>query len=209
MKIINDFEQGSDEWIEFRKGKISGTILGDIYSKPNKDGISKRKIGFYQIIADKLGDDYDGENLMDRGLRLEDEANEIFEQKTGLKTEKAGVCVSAFNPEIINSPDRLIKIDGKYSQAVEIKCLGTARHLQAVIENEVPAEFESQKIQYFICNDELQTLNFVFYDPRIQSIPYHCIEVKREDIADKIELFKEYEIKTLEEIAILVERLAW
>lgn len=204
MKILNNFEQGSDEWIDFRKGKISGTILGDIYSK--RGG---RKIGFYQIIADRLGEDYDGENLMDRGLRLEDEATEIFEKETGLKTEKAGVCVSDFSSEIINSPDRLINIDGKYSQAVEIKCLGTARHLQAVIEKNIPAEFESQTIQYFIVNDDLQVLHFVFYDPRINSTPYYRKDVTREEVSDKINFFKEYQIKTLEEINEIVERLAW
>ena len=84
MKIINDFEQGSEEWAEYRKGKISGTLLGDIYSK--RGG---RKLGFYDIIAGRLGLDPDDENRMDRGLRLEDEATEKFEEETGLKTEKS------------------------------------------------------------------------------------------------------------------------
>jgi len=204
MQVVNDFEQGSEEWAEFRKGKISGTILGDIYSK--RGG---RKMGFYQIIADKLGEDYDGENLMDRGLRLEDDAAKLFESKTGLKTEKAGICVSDFSSEIVNSPDRLIKEKGKYTQAVEIKCIGTARHLQAVIENKIPAEFESQMMQYFVVNDDLKVLHFVFYDPRIRSIPYHHFEVKRKDVEERIEFFKNYQIETLKEINELIEKLAF
>ena len=197
-------EQGSEAWHEFRKGKISGTILGDIYAK--RGG---RKLGFYEIIADKLGLEPDEENRMDRGLRLEDEAIAIFEEKTGLKVEQDGVCVSSFSDQVINSPDGLIEKDGKYIGAVEIKCISPARHLQAVIENKIPDEFESQKVQYFVVNDDLQTLYWLFYDPRVTATPYHCIEVKREEIADKIEFFKQYQIDTLKEINEIIERLAW
>lgn len=140
---------------------------------------------------------------------MEDEAALLFEEKTGLKTEKAGICVADFHPEIINSPDRLIKVGKKYKKAVEIKCLGTARHLQAVIENKVPDEFEAQKIQYFIVNEDLEELFFVFYDPRILSIPYHCISVKREEVAEKIEFFKNYQIETINEINKIIEQLAF
>lgn len=210
MKII-DVEQGTPEWLDARRGKISGTILGDIYAK--RGG---RKVGFYQVLAERLGLDPDDENRMDRGLRLEDEAAEIFEKKYAIKTEKAGICVSSFSDEIINSPDRLIRAGAKgaksktkYSRAVEIKCLSPARHLQAVIEDEVPKEFDSQKIQYFIVNDDLEILYFAFYDPRIPSVPFHVIEVRREDVKDQIEFFKNYQLEQLAEMKSLTERLAF
>ena len=203
MKKIK-LTQGSPEWHEFRKGKISGTILGDIYSK--RGG---RKIGFYEIISERLGLEPDDENRMDRGLRLEDEAIELFEKQTGLKVEQDGVCVSDFSDQVINSPDGLIEIDGKYKGAIEVKCISPARHLQAIIEDTIPAEFESQVIQYFIVNDDLETLYFVFYDNRVTCMPYYCIEVKREEVAEKIEFFKEYQIDTLKEINEIVEKLAF
>lgn len=203
MKIVK-IDQGSDEWLEYRKGKISGTILGDVYSK--RGG---RKIGFYSIIAERLGLDPDGELPMDRGLRLECDAIGEFEKRTGIKTEQAGVCVSDFNDNIINSPDRLIKEGNKYTGAVEAKCLSSARHLQVVIENKIPAEFEAQLIQYFIVNKDLQTLYFVFFDPRIPSVPYHCIETHRADVEEKIKLFTEYQLETLKEIDEIIERLAF
>ena len=203
MKILA-VEQGSDEWFEARKGKISGTVLSDVYAK--RGG---RKLGFYEIIAERLGVEPDDERPMDRGLRLEDEAIEEFEKRTGLKTEVAGICVSSFCDEIINSPDRLIKGDGTYFAAVEIKCLSSARHLQIVLENKIPAEYESQIIQYFIVNDDLNVLHFVAYDPRIPSVPYWQIDTYREDVKDKIEFFKTYQIETLAEINEIIERLAF
>lgn len=203
MKRIS-LEQGSDEWHEFRLGKITGTILGDVYSK--RGG---RKIGFYQLIADRLGLEPDDENRMDRGLRLEDEAIAIFEEQSGLKVEQDGVCVSDFSDQVINSPDGLIKKDGKYVGAIEIKCISPARHLQAIIEEKIPADFESQVVQYFIVNDDLETLYFIFYDPRVTCKPYYCISVTREEIKDKIEFFKEWQINTLKEINEIVEELSF
>lgn len=204
MKIIN-IAQGSDEWADYRKGKISGTMLSQLYAK--RGG---RKLGFYQVIAERLGLGSDGEDCMDRGLRLEDEAVKIFEDTNKLKIERVGICVSDFNSNVINSPDGLIKDKkGKYSKAVEIKCLNTARHLQAIIEDKIPSEFESQMLQYFIVNKDLEELYFIFYDDRILSRPYFQKVVKRDEVKDKIEFFKNFQIETLKEIDKIIEELAF
>lgn len=203
MQILQ-VEQRSQEWLELRKGKIAGTTLGEIYSK--RGG---RKLGFYQVIAERLSLDPDEENRMDRGVRLEEEARAEFERKTGKKVIEVGLCVSDLNPAIINSPDGLIKNRGKYTEAVEIKCLSPARHLQAVIENKVPDEFESQKMQYFVVNDDLKTLYFVFYDPRVMAVPYHVIEVHRKDVEEKIEFFKTFQLERLAEIDEIVNNLSF
>lgn len=204
MKIIN-VEQGSEEWHDYRKGKISGTMLGELYSKRGN-----RKIGFYQMIADRLAIDPDDENRMDRGLRLEEEAIELFEKQYKKKVERVGISVHDKYPKIINSPDGLIKNGSKYTEAVEVKCLSPARHIQAVVENSVPNEFEAQMLQYFIVNPDLQTLYFVFYDPRIVTVPLHIVEVHRTDrlqvLVDKYLAFQLDQIKEIDEI---VERLAF
>lgn len=203
MKKLN-LEQGTEAWHSFRKGKISGTMLGELYSKRGT-----RKIGFYELIAERIAIDPDDENRMDRGLRLEQEAVDLFTKNTGKQVERDGVCVHDKYPEIINSPDGLIKDGKKYTGAVEVKCLAPARHIQAIVENKVPDEFEAQKIQYFIVNPDLQNLYFVFYDPRIASVPYHCIVVTREELGDLPEKFLQFQLDQLKEINELVEKLAF
>jgi len=203
MQVLN-IEQGSDEWFDYRKGKISGTHLAALYSKRGT-----RKIGFYETIAERLAEEPDGENRMDRGLRLEDEAAQLFAEKYNKKPEIVGVCISDEHPSIINSPDRLIKNDGKYTEAVEIKCLSPARHIQAVVENKVPDEYEAQKIQYFIVNPDLEKLYFVFYDPRIQSVPFFVVEVTREELGDLPEKYKQFQLDQLNEMDEIVTRLAF
>lgn len=203
MKIV-DLKQGSDEWLEYRKGKISGTMLSTLYSKRGN-----RKLGFYELIAERLAIDPDEENRMDRGLRLEEEAIELFTSETGKVVERVGVCVHSEYPEVIQSPDGLIKSNGKYTEAVEVKCLSPARHLQAHIEDKVPSEYEAQKVQYFIVNPDLQVLHFVFYDPRIVSVPYSRIEVTREELKDLPEKYLAFQLEQLAEVDSIVERLAF
>lgn len=204
MKVI-DLKQGSDEWHEYRKGKISGTMLSELYSKRGT-----RKIGFYELVAERLAIEPDDENRMDRGLRLEQEAIDLFSEKTGKEVERHGIWVHDKYPSIIVSPDGAIPdTSGKYTAAVEVKCLSSARHLQAVIENKVPDEFEAQKLQYFIVNTHLETLYFVFYDPRIASVPYHVITVTREELGDFPETYLQFQLDQLKEVDAIVERLAF
>lgn len=203
MKII-DVQQGSEEWLDYRKGKISGTMLADLYSKRGT-----RKIGFYDVIAQRLALDPDDENRMDRGLRLEEEAVLKFEELTGKEVERVGICVHDKYPEIINSPDGIIKNGSKYTEAIEIKCISPARHIQAIVENSVPTEFEAQKIQYFIVNPDLQKLYFMFYDPRIATVPVHIIEVTRQELGDLPDFYLKFQLEQLKEINSIVGGLAF
>jgi hypothetical protein len=113
--------------------------------------------------------------------------------------------VSDVSEDIAISPDGVIDVE----TAAEVKCLSAAKHLQAFFEQKVPSEYEFQKIQYFIVNENLQTLYFVFYDPRVTAKPLHWIEIRREDVEGEIEMYREYQLETLKEIGELVEKLAF
>lgn len=201
MKITK-FENDND-WLEFRKAKILGTKLKDIIVKRG----AGKKVGFYQLIADRLALDGDDENPMERGHRLEEEAIDMLTETTGIKFNKDLVIISRDdNPNIAYSPDGFTD-DGKIS--VEVKCLKSALHIQTIIEDKVPSEYVEQIVQPFIVNDDLEKLFFVSYDPRLVSKPFYMIEIKRVDVEAEIALWKEYEIKTLKEVDQWVEKLAW
>lgn len=204
MRIL-DIEQNTDAWYEARKGKITGSKLKDIVVKRG----TGRKVGFYELLADKLAAEEPEENAMDRGGRLEDVAVESFATMTGKTIERVGLCVADFNEGIAVSPDGLIRNDGKYTGAVEVKCLSAARHLQALIEQAVPDEYYYQVLQYFIVNEDLETLYFVFYDPRITIKPLHYLTVTRESLYDDVETYKTYQIETMAEVNRIIEELAF
>lgn len=205
MNIIK-CEQNTDAWLDARKGKITGSKLKDIVVKRG----TGRKIGFYELIADRLSIQEEPEDVMERGHRLEQEAIDKFSEITGLKVETdIGICVSDENPNIALSPDGLIKTKGKYAEAVEVKCLSAARHLQAYFEKAIPDEYEFQKLQYFIVNEDLQVLYFVFYDPRVTVKPLHFLEITREEVEEDIKTYLEYQKNVLKEVESLTAQLAF
>lgn len=143
---------------------------------------------------------------MARGTALEEDAIKAYETKYGVTVlQKGEVWVSDENPSIAISPDGELNDE----TALEIKCLSSARHLQAYFEKCVPDEYMPQVIQYFIVNEKLQCMNVVFYDPRIAKLPVHVIEIFRADNEELIGAYKAYQLEALAEVKELVANLTF
>lgn len=191
-----------EEWLAGRIGKITGSRLKSIIVKRG----TGKKIGFYELIAERLGIPADGENPMDRGTRLEADAVAEFEKATGKKVDTSLVIWEREdNESIAISPDGSI---GK-TEAVEAKCLASSRHIEAYLTQEIPDDYKEQAVQYFVVNDELQTLFFAFYDPRLWAKPFFIIEVSRESVQAKVTEYLEYEQATLKEVEEIVNSLTY
>jgi len=240
--------QNKEDWLAFRKGKISGTRLKDIvnnsgltkeliakeldknkveYKKTDKkEDLQKllsaenialleskldKKIGYYELIAERLAvseNEFDGyvpnETPMDRGTRLQKYAIERFRNESGKKVnEDLVIWSSDINDDITISPDGVISD----TEAVETKCLSSAKHIEAYLTNKIPDEYEYQKLQYFIVNENLQKLYFVFYDPRIPAKDFFFIEINRKDIELDIEKYKMYQVNIIKEVNEVVNQL--
>lgn len=201
MKNHDNIKQGSPEWHQIRKGKVTGTALKKIMGTARA-----REEAFYEIIAERLtvglGDE--SENAMDRGTRLEPEAVATFEFETGKKVEITGFCEDDDDPMICNSPDGLIP---KENAAVEVKCLGGKNHVKMWLTNQVPDDYEWQVVQYFVLNKKLETLYFIGYNPDIPAHPLHVIEIKRAEIQEKIDLAKTAQKEFLAEVNAKLETI--
>lgn len=203
MKILN-YEERKEEWLAGRRGRITGSRLKDIIVKRG-DG---KKIGFYELIAERLGLPADDEDPMERGNRLEPEALERLEKATGKKFSTGKVLwTKDGNENIAVSPDGWIEAK-VITVAAEIKCLGSARHIEAVITNKVPKDYHYQTLQYFIVNEKLETLYFCFYDPRLKYKDFHIIEVNRAEVQEEVKALIEYQEATLKEIEEITDRLS-
>ena len=201
---IHKFERtdaGREEWLDARRGKVTGTRVKDLIVKRG----NKEKKGFWEIIAERVAIPPTEENAMSRGLRIEDEAIRRFEEKTGKTVNNDCVLICRDdNSDIAYSPDGTI---GE-TESVEVKCLNSASHIEAYITKEIPSEYEEQYIQPFVVNDNLETLYFVFYDPRMP-IDIFFFEVKRADIADKITACHEQQLLSLAKIADIEKQLTF
>lgn len=198
--IIKKFNT-KEEWMSARRGKITGSRLKDIVVKRG----TGKKLGYYELIAERLATEpEEDETPMDRGVRLEAEAIERFKKETGKKVNTDLVIWEREdNLSIAVSPDGFI---GK-TEAVEVKCLSSAKHIEVWLTQQIPDEYEFQVLQYFIVNDSLKTLNVVFYDPRIACKDYFVIQVERDD--EKVKEYLEYQKQTLLEVNEIVNELTF
>lgn len=200
LKFNND-DKGREEWLNSRLGRISGTRVKDVITKRS----NTPKKGFYELIAERIAIPASDENRMDRGLRLEDEAIARFSSETGKK-----VCVDLVlwyredNENIACSPDGVIGED----EAVEVKCLNTASHIEAYITKDVPKEYEDQITQYFVVNDKLETLYMVFYDPRCPK-DFFYFEIKRSNVQEKVADYLVQETDALNRIEEIIKEMVF
>jgi len=191
-----------DEWLKARIRRITGSRLKDIVTQRG----TGKKIGYYELIAERLALPSDGQDPMERGEELEKEAIERFEIETKKTVDSSLVLwICQDNENIAISPDGFI---GE-TQAVEVKCLSSARHIEALLTNEVPSEYHFQKLQYFIVNPKLQTLYFVFYDPRLMVKDYFVIEIDRAEVQEECEKYLAYQEDVLKEINQIVADLTF
>lgn len=198
--------------VEFKKsaptGELEQMLTDEMRIELLKD--APRKTGFYELIAEYLSIERDNENRMDRGTRLEPEAREWFAKTYKKPVEEIGMCMADADDRIYNSPDGMIKNKaGVYTEAIEIKCLAPARHIQAVIEKKVPEEYWSQMMQYFVVNDDLQKLYWIFHDPGIVTIPYFVLEITRDSLGDWPQRLLEFQVAQLQRIDEIIEELAF
>lgn len=182
MLTINDIEQGTAEWHDARRCKISGTKLKKVMGTA---------LNRFDLIAELIAEEgTEQSNIMrptqemERGSAEEVFAIKLFEKQTGKKVEQVGLCVSEEFDWAVLSPDGLIKdAQGKYSEAIEVKSPNSATLIKYRLANlldqkvtgltasqtpflGVPADYKWQIVHYFVVNPDLRKLHFVTYDER-------------------------------------------
>lgn len=212
MKII-EIEQGSPEWMSFREGKRTGTTIGKIFAKSRDMGeiynTDRPLITFYQKVAERLaegtGDDDGLESSRERGKDLEEEAIKEAEQKLGLSLIRGNVW-QAKDKNHIESPDAYT---ADLKTAVEVKCLSSARHIEAIINDKPPAEYLAEYINYFLVNNKLETLHVFLYDPRflLEHLRWHDFKIERSSITHVIKRMREVDAAAEKLISETVEKL--
>lgn len=192
-------------WKEARKTKITGSRLKDIVVLRG----TGKKIGFYELIAERLAVPRpEGEDKMARGHELEPVAIALCENELG-KTFNKDLVIWERDEEacIAISPDAFLD---DLTEAVEVKCLGSAKQIKAIIENQPEDEYKWQYLQYFIVNDKLEKLHVIMYDPSfVESLQYKRFEITREELKEDIDKYLEYQKNTLSEVNNIITKLSF
>lgn len=172
--------QGSREWHMARLGKVTASRASDVIAK-TKTGWSASR-GRYMI--DLIGERLTGiasphfvSQAMQWGIEQESYAKSAYEFLTDTTVEPGGFVD---HPVILMagaSPDGLVEADG----LVEIKCPGTAAHIDTLLRRRVPADYMPQINWQLACTGR-RWCDFVSFDPRFpESLRLVVIRVERDD----------------------------
>jgi len=161
--ILSSLVQGSQEWLDLRKTKITATDSTSIMgANPWKTKI--------QLYHEKISNDPPivPNERMQRGLDLEPIARDLFILKTGILVFPK-VIIKDWAMASLDG----ISLDGKC--VVEIKCPGEKDHAVAV-SGKIPDHYYPQlQHQMYVCN-----VQFVYYFS-FDGIDGVIVEVKRDD----------------------------
>lgn len=205
MKIVR-FEE-REAWLNWRLGKITGSSVKDTVTLKGEG----TKPGVYRAAAESIIGSAaidDDENPMARGTRLESEAIERFCKETGKKVDSSLLAwESDLDSRMSVSPDGVIGAKA----AVEVKCLSAAKHVEAIFTKKIPKNtggYEEQALQYFIINEKLQTLYYVFYDPRFPApLDFFYLTITRKEKEDEIARLWEAEKEAVAMVRQIVNTL--
>lgn len=222
MQVIKVSQQHDREaWLELRRGVVTATKAKTV--APPKRGNNTPQ-GVFELLAEKVAIAKDGEPERDRGLRLEQEALLLTQEKYKLDLNlDAGMWLSD-DGKLGVSPDASENSD-KPTYAAEAKCLDSKNHLQAII-NDYEAkstdgynplnslkisksDFAPQVIQYFLINPDLQILYFTLYDDRIalDNVVHYVIPIHREHVEELVKEQELYERAAINQVDTMIKIL--
>lgn len=176
---VHTVQQGSQEWLELKRGKVTGTRLKEVMGKKS-DSL------MYEMIAEKYEplEDYQSSE-MSNGVLWEPWAIDKYQEVTGQIVKEVGFITKG--DDIGLSPDGLI---GE-KKAIEVKSPSLKKHIEYIVSNKLPAEYKWQVVHYFIVIDELESLDFVSYNPKFPLKELHIVTITRAELEKEIQEAKE------------------
>ena len=192
MQIITSMEQGSDQWLELRLGKVTASRLNDVMAKGRSNAPSKTRASYMlQLVAEIMTgkpEDSFSNKYMEWGNECEPQARSMYEFDSGNDVDQ--VAFVQVNDHFGVSPDGMIGDDG----LLEIKCPKSTTQIERFLKGEFPKEYKAQ-VQGQLLATGRKWCDFVSFDPRINSdASYFCIRVERDEeylamLQDGIDLF--------------------
>lgn len=190
MKIHNDIIQGSDEWLEMRRGKMSSSHSQEI-------GNNGKGLETYckKLVMERYCNElehYTNPDI-DRGNELEPLARDIYQIEYE-KVEQVGLV--EYSEDFISSPDGLVGKNG----LIEIKCMNNMNHFQFIIDKKIQSKWIWQMQGQMLATGR-KWCDFVAYNPNFDKslvvVRVDADQTMQDKILSGIELGKNL-IKQLE-----------
>ena len=164
MTTVN-LEQGSQEWLLARCGKVTASRVADIMAKTKSGYSASRGNYLAELVCERLTgvptDTYKSA-AMEWGTAQEPHARAAYEAAGGVLVEEVGFVPHPSISDAGASPDGLVKDNG----LIEIKCPNTATHIDTLLSGKVPDRYNTQMQWQMACTGRVWC-DYVSYDPRM------------------------------------------
>ena len=184
MKIHDKVEQGTEEWLQLRKGRATASEFSKILTPGGK--MSKSAVGYMRKLAREcVVDDpmaFEGNKFTDWGNKHEPEARDLFRQVMDLDVVEVGFC-TRHDLLVGCSPDGLIHDgDGTWIGGLEIKCPTVDKHVDYKMEGILPDEYKMQ-VHGSMAVTGLPWWYFMSYFPGLEPL---IIKVERNEFTESV-----------------------
>lgn len=182
-KVYEELEQGTEEWLNVRKLKFTGSVANTIATNgKGLDTLVKEKLA--EVYSTKKYLEYTNSIKtpdMQRGNEYEDIARMIYEFETGYKVNQVGFIERS--KYIGVSPDGLINDDG----LVEFKCHKDKVFIELLLTDEIDKNYIDE-MQYQLWVSERKWVDYCGFNPNFSPNFYIC------RFYPDLEKFKKFEI---------------
>lgn len=163
LRTFPDIEQGTDEWLELRRGILTASTIGQLITpslKPASNQASRSLT--LTLVAERLSGHIDPVFVSDdmlRGQMEEPLARDLYAEFTGVEVSELGFMTEdKWGPTLGYSPDGLVGDEG----LIEIKSRRQKKQLRTILDGQVPAENLAQ-IQCGLLVSGRKWLDYVSY----------------------------------------------
>ena len=140
LTILDDLEQGSDAWLDARRGIITASVVGQLITPQTVRAASndKSRALIAQLAAERITGRSESvfvNSDMERGNLHEPFARDRYAEVHGVEVQQVGFAIrDDFGFKLGASPDGLVGESG----GVEIKCPRAKTHVQTILTDAVP-----------------------------------------------------------------------
>lgn len=146
MKIYGDLTQGTDEWLEARRGIVTASVVGQLIT-PSKITVAHNETSrrlIYKLLAERITGRIEPVFVTDdmlRGTMEEPLARAAYSEWAGVSVQQVGfITEDRWGPTVGYSPDGMVGDDG----LIEIKSRRPTKHVQTILSDRVPVENVAQ-----------------------------------------------------------------
>ena len=182
-------EQRSESWFAARAGKVTASRISDVLARTKSGWGAGRKNYAAQLVAERLTGTVEPSYCnaaMQWGTDTEPHAREAYCQHMLCAVEEIAFVDHPTIAMAGASPDGLIGDDG----LVEIKCPGTATHIETLLGGSIPDKYRLQMLFQMACTGR-QYCDFVSFDPRLPETMQLFVQRLPRDDAEIAEVERE------------------